>query len=72
MMFLYRDEVYNPKSATAGTAEVLVSKHRSGPTGMVPPGLARPLHPLRQHGPRVRLSVEPEHRRARAAYRSIA
>jgi replicative DNA helicase len=33
--FLYRDEVYNAESADRGTAEVLVSKHRSGPTGMV-------------------------------------
>ncbi|MBW8825803.1 MAG: replicative DNA helicase, partial [Acidobacteria bacterium] len=34
VMFLYRDELYNPESADRGTAEVLVSKHRSGPTGM--------------------------------------
>lgn len=33
--FLYRDEKYNPDSADRGTAEVLVAKHRSGPTGMV-------------------------------------
>jgi replicative DNA helicase len=35
VMFLYRDEVYNADSADIGTAEILVSKHRSGPTGMV-------------------------------------
>jgi len=35
VMFLYRDEVYNTESPDIGTAEVLVSKHRSGPTGMV-------------------------------------
>jgi replicative DNA helicase len=34
VMFLYRDEVYNPESPDRGTAEVLVAKHRSGPTGM--------------------------------------
>jgi len=34
VMFLYRDELYNPESADRGTAEVLVAKHRSGPTGM--------------------------------------
>jgi replicative DNA helicase len=34
VMFLYRDEVYNPESPDRGTAEILVSKHRSGPTGM--------------------------------------
>jgi replicative DNA helicase len=34
VMFLYRDETYNPESADRGTAEVLVAKHRAGPTGM--------------------------------------
>jgi replicative DNA helicase len=33
VMFIYRDEVYNPESADRGTAEVLVAKHRNGPTG---------------------------------------
>ena len=33
--FLYRDEVYNRESADAGIAEVIVAKHRSGPTGTV-------------------------------------
>ncbi len=35
VMFLYRDSVYNPDSPDGGTAEILVSKHRSGPTAMV-------------------------------------
>ncbi|HVX19059.1 MAG TPA: replicative DNA helicase [Acidimicrobiales bacterium] len=35
VMFLYRDEVYNAESPDRGTAEVLVAKHRSGPTGSV-------------------------------------
>ncbi|MGH9182530.1 MAG: replicative DNA helicase [Acidimicrobiales bacterium] len=35
VMFLYRDELYNTDSPDRGTAEVLVAKHRSGPTGMV-------------------------------------
>ncbi len=34
VVFIYRDEVYDPESADLGTAEILVSKHRSGPTGM--------------------------------------
>ncbi len=34
VMFIYRDEVYNPDSPDRGTAEILVSKHRNGPTGM--------------------------------------
>ena len=33
VMFLYRDEMYNADSPDIGTAEVLVMKHRSGPTG---------------------------------------
>jgi replicative DNA helicase len=33
VMFLYRDEVYNPESPDRGTAEVIVAKHRNGPTG---------------------------------------
>ena len=35
VMFLYRDEIYNADSPDRGTAEVLVSKHRAGPTGVV-------------------------------------
>jgi replicative DNA helicase len=35
VMFLYRDEVYNPDSPDKGMAEVLVAKHRNGPTGHV-------------------------------------
>ncbi len=33
VMFLYRDEVYNEESPDKGSAEVIVSKHRSGPIG---------------------------------------
>ncbi|HET9058404.1 MAG TPA: replicative DNA helicase [Acidimicrobiales bacterium] len=32
VMFIYRDEVYNKESPDAGTAEVIVAKHRNGPT----------------------------------------
>ncbi|MBK5221685.1 MAG: replicative DNA helicase [Acidimicrobiia bacterium] len=34
VMFLYRDEIYNADSADRGTAEIIVSKHRNGPTGI--------------------------------------
>jgi replicative DNA helicase len=34
VMFLYRDEVYNAESPDRGTAEVIISKHRNGPTGI--------------------------------------
>jgi replicative DNA helicase len=33
VIFLYRDEVYNRDSPDRGTAEVIVAKHRNGPTG---------------------------------------
>ncbi|HEX6395592.1 MAG TPA: replicative DNA helicase [Acidimicrobiales bacterium] len=33
VLFLYRDEMYNAESADRGTAEVIVAKHRNGPTG---------------------------------------
>ena len=33
VMFLYRDEIYNSESSERGTAEIIVSKHRNGPTG---------------------------------------
>lgn len=31
--FIFRDELYNPNSEDRGTAEVIVAKHRNGPTG---------------------------------------
>jgi replicative DNA helicase len=34
VMFLYRDEQYNADSPDKGTAEVIIAKHRNGPTGM--------------------------------------
>ena len=34
VMFLYRDEIYNSDSQDKDTAEIIVAKHRSGPTGV--------------------------------------
>lgn len=34
VMFIYRDELYNPESPDRGTAEIIISKHRNGPTGI--------------------------------------
>ena len=31
----YRDEVYNPGGESEGMAEVIVAKHRNGPTGTI-------------------------------------
>ena len=36
IMFMYRDEYYNPDSQFKGLAECIVGKHRNGPTGKVP------------------------------------
>jgi replicative DNA helicase len=35
VMFLYRDEYYNSESDDKGIAEVIVGKHRNGPTGKI-------------------------------------
>ncbi len=35
VMFLYRDEVYNEATEHPGEADVIVAKHRNGPTGML-------------------------------------
>lgn len=35
VMFIYRDDYYNPHSEKAGIAEIIVGKQRNGPTGTV-------------------------------------
>ncbi len=34
VLFIYRDELYNPDTEFPNIAEIIVSKHRSGPTGI--------------------------------------
>jgi replicative DNA helicase len=36
IVFIHRDEMFNPESAERGKAELIVGKHRHGPTGTVP------------------------------------
>jgi replicative DNA helicase len=35
IMMIYRDDYYNPNSSEAGVAEIILTKHRNGPTGTV-------------------------------------
>lgn len=35
VMFIYRDEYYNPESDKKNTAELIIAKHRNGPVGKI-------------------------------------
>ena len=35
VMFIYRDEYYNPETTSKGEAEIMIAKQRNGPTGNI-------------------------------------
>jgi len=35
VVFIYRDEYYDEQSSKKGQAELIIAKHRNGPTGKV-------------------------------------
>ncbi|MGJ7522280.1 replicative DNA helicase [Variovorax sp. LT1P1] len=43
IMFIYRDDYYDKNSKEPGVAEVIISKHRNGPTGTVKLAFLKPL-----------------------------
>ena len=51
--FIYRDEVYNPESDDRGKAEIIIAKHRNGPTGTAELVFLPAARRVRQHGARV-------------------
>jgi len=52
VMFIYRDEYYNPETQNKGEAEILIAKQRNGPTGKVTllfqPNITKFRNPARQ------------------------
>lgn len=41
VMFIYREDYYNPESEKPGIAEIIIAKHRNGPTGTVEMGFIK-------------------------------
>jgi replicative DNA helicase len=48
--FIYRDDTYHPHSSDKGIAEIIVAKHRNGPTRYGAGSFLRPSHP---HAPKL-------------------
>lgn len=41
VMFIYREEYYNPETERPGIAEIILAKHRNGPTGSIELGFIK-------------------------------
>ncbi len=35
VLLIHREDVYDPESPSAGEAQIIVAKHRNGPTGEI-------------------------------------
>ncbi len=53
VMFVYRDDYYNPESEKAGVAEIIIAKQRSGPVGTIEllfqPNITRFRNPVQEN-----------------------
>ena len=36
VLFIHREELYNPQTEKRNIADIIVAKHRNGPTGVIP------------------------------------
>ena len=47
VMFIHRPEIYDPDTPEKGTAQIIVAKHRNGPTGNVKVAFVKELTSFR-------------------------
>ena len=51
ILFIYREEIYDPETENKGLAELIIGKQRNGPTGMVPLTFIGTLMKFGSHAP---------------------